>query len=222
MIVNPLSPRSIAPSPRSSTARSATMWFTTLHAHPAPLLPWSVAIGASLVAAVTDVRARRIPNLLTLPLALSGWIASTIACGGAGLADSIAATFVLAAPFVLLFAFAGGGAGDAKLMGGIGAWLGVLDGFMTLLAVCLAGMVLGIAFAAVRRRLGSVRSNLKGAVLGLLQPVVGGGSLANARRDVARALPAVDDGEKMPYGLAISAGTVLAAGASWIWRTRNA
>jgi prepilin peptidase CpaA len=197
------------------------MWLTTLHAHPEPLLPWSVAIGASLVAALTDVRARRIPNVLTFPLALSGWIASTIAFGTAGLADSLAATFVLAAPFVLLFAFAGGGAGDAKLMGGIGAWLGVVDGFVTLLAVCLAGMVLGVAFAAARRRLGSVLSNLRSAALGLLQSVFGGGKLAHARRDVARALPTVDDGQKMPYALAISAGTVLAAGASWIWRTRN-
>jgi prepilin peptidase CpaA len=198
------------------------MWFTTLHAHPEPLLPWSVAIGASLVAALTDVRARRIPNLLTFPLALSGWIASAIACGAPGLADSLAATFVLAAPFVLLFAFAGGGAGDAKLMGGVGAWLGVVDGFTTLLAVCLAGMILGVVFAAARKRLGSVLANLRSAAFGLLQPVFGGGKLASARRDVARALPAADDGQKMPYALAISAGTVLAAGASWIWRTRNA
>jgi hypothetical protein len=65
-----------------------------------------------------------------------------------------------------------------------------------------------------------VLSNVKAAAFGLLQPVFGGGRLA-ARRDVARALPPVGDGEKMPYGLAISAGTVVAAGASWIWRTRN-
>jgi prepilin peptidase CpaA len=197
------------------------MWFTTLHQHPEPFLPWGVAIGATLIAAVTDVRSRRIPNLLTLPLVLSGWIASAWACGRAGFLDSFAATLVLAAPFVLLFAFAGGGAGDAKLMGGIGAWLGVVDGFVTLLAVCLAGMVLGVVFAAAKRRLGAVLHNLTGAAFGLLQPVFGGGTLRGARGDVARALPAVDDGQKMPYGLAISAGTLVAAGASWIWRTRN-
>jgi prepilin peptidase CpaA len=197
------------------------MWFTTLHQHPTPALPMAVAVGASLVAAVTDARSRRIPNLLTLPLCLSGWIASGWACGWAGLADSLAATFLLAAPFVLLFAFAGGGAGDAKLMGGIGAWLGVVDGFVTLLAVCLAGLVLGILFAAAKRRLRTVFGNLAGAAYGLLQPVFGGGTLREARGTVARSLPAVEDGQKMPYGIAICAGTVVAAGASWIWRTRN-
>jgi len=140
-----------------------------------------------------------------LPLVLSGWIASAWACGLAGLADSLSGSVLLAAPFVLLFAFAGGGAGDAKLMGGIGAWLGVVDGFVTLLAVCLAGMVLGVAFAAWKKRLGTVLANLTSAAYGFLQ----------------RSLPAVDDGQKLPYGIAISAGTVVAAGFTWIWRTRT-
>ena len=181
------------------------MWFTILHDHSEPLLPWGVVIGASLCAAVTDARARRIPNLLTLPLVASGWIRAGAACGVAGFGDSLAATLVLAAPFVLLFAFGGGGAGDAKLMGGIGAWLGVVDGFVTLLAVCLAGMVLGVAFAAWKKRLGAVLANLTGAAYGFLQ----------------RSLPAVDDGQKLPYGIAISAGTVVAAGFTWIWRIRT-
>ncbi len=181
------------------------MWYTTLHDQPAPLLPWGVAIGASLVAAVTDARSRRIPNLLTLPLVLSGWIRSFSVCGAAGLGDSLAGTLLLAAPFVILFAFGGGGAGDAKLMGGIGAWLGLVDGFVALLAVCLAGFVLGVAFAVWRKRLGAVLANLTGAAHALLM----------------RSLPAVDDGQKMPYGIAISAGTVVAAGFTWIWRTRT-
>ena len=197
------------------------MWFTTLHEHPVPALPWSVAVAATLIAAVTDVRSRRIPNLLTLPLVISGWIVSAVACGVAGFADSFAGTLLLAAPFVILFVFAGGGAGDAKLMGGVGAWLGVVDGFVTLLAVCLAGLVLGVVFAATKRRLGAVLRNVLDAAWGLIQPVFGGGTLREARADVARALPSVDDGQKMPYGLAISAGTLVAAGAAWIWRTRS-
>ena len=181
------------------------MWFTTLHDQPDPLLSWGVAIGASLVAAVTDARSRRIPNLLTLPLVLSGWIRAGVAFGTAGFGDSLAATLLLAAPFVLLFAFGGGGAGDAKLMGGLGAWLGVVDGFVALLAVCLAGMVLGVAFAVWRKRLGAVLANLSSAAYALLQ----------------RSLPAIDDGQKLPYGIAISAGTVVAAGFTWAWRVRT-
>lgn len=197
------------------------MGFSILHAHPEPLVQWGVVIGASLVAAVTDLRARRIPNVLTFPLVLSGWVGSTIACGAPGLLDSFLASLLLAAPFVLLFAFAGGGAGDAKLMGGIGAWLGLLDGAIALAAVCVAGMVLAVAFAARKRRLRAALGNVTGAAFGLLPTVFGSGSLREAGRDVARTLPAADEGQKMPYGLAISAGTLLAAGVLWIWKTQG-
>jgi len=190
------------------------MWLTTLYEHPFPALQWGTVLGASLVAAFWDLRSRRIPNLLTGPLLLCGWCESAWLCGGHGLLDSFVATILLAAPFVILFVFAGGGAGDAKLMGALGSWLGVVSGIAVLLAVCLCGMVIAVAFAVSKRRLGPVLANISGAFLALLQPVFGHGKL----RDAVRLMPGAAEGQKMPYGPAIFAGTALAAGSLWMWK----
>ena len=87
------------------------------------VVQWAVAAGAALTAAVIDVRQRRIPNALTLPLLVMGLLYALMYKGLGGAAESMIACVAVALPYVLLFAFAGGGAGDAKMMGAIGAWL---------------------------------------------------------------------------------------------------
>jgi prepilin peptidase CpaA len=191
------------------------MWSTTLYEHPLPVLQWGAVLGASLVAAFTDLRSRRIPNVLTGTTLLAGLVGAVWVGGGAGLLDSLASTLLLAAPFILLFAFAHGGAGDAKLMGAIGAWLGIVQGVAVLLSVCLCGMLLAIAYAAFRGKLGAVVANLSGTARGLLQPIFGVGTY----RDAARLMPEPGEGLQMPYGLAIFTGTALAAGGIWIWQS---
>ena len=190
------------------------MWSTTLYEHPLPALQWGVVVGVSLLAACTDLHSRRIPNALTGSALLGGLVAAGIVGGGAGLLDSAAATLLMAFPFVLLFAVAHGGAGDAKLMGALGSWLGVVNGIATLFAVCLCGIVLAVAFASSKGRLGIVLANLSGTARGLLQPVFGIGSF----KDAARLMPGPSEGLQMPYGLAIFAGAALAAGGTWIWK----
>ena len=95
------------------------------------IFQWSVVIVASLAAAAFDLRTRHIPNILTGPLLLSGLIWSGWHGGLAGLGDAAAACAVLAVPFVFMFLFCNGGAGDAKLMAGIGAWLGLAQSVVT-------------------------------------------------------------------------------------------
>ena len=182
------------------------MWATTLFDQGVTPLPWIVVVGASLAAAVTDARARRIPNVLALPVLALGLAHAAAVAGPAGLADAGAACLALALPYVLLFVFAGGGAGDAKLMGALGAWLGLVWGVVTLVAVCLAGVLFAFLWAGARRQLGPLLGNLSLLVRGAVLPFFGTGSL----RDVPALLPATDDGEKLPYGLAIAAGTVVA------------
>lgn len=55
------------------------------------LTPWMVVLVACAIGCFTDLRARKLPNLLTLPLWASGLIYGTITAGLPGLAGSFGA-----------------------------------------------------------------------------------------------------------------------------------
>jgi Flp pilus assembly protein protease CpaA len=129
-----------------------------------------------------------------------------LAIGGlAGLADSIAGCLMLAFPFVLLFIFAGGGAGDAKLLGAIGSWLGLASGAVTLAAVCISGLFLALIFALSAGRL---RLTLRNVVTRMRAMLVG---LCTGTADLRASRSQAGETQTLPYGLAIATGTILAA-----------
>ncbi len=192
------------------------MWTLTPWEHTIEPMQWAVVIGAALFAAASDLRTRRIPNLLTGPLFAAGLLWATWNHGLAGLGDAVIASVLLAGPYVLLFAFAGGGAGDAKLMGAIGAWLGVMAGLMVLVSVLLAGVILAVGFALAKRRFKVVLVNLARAAhevtvvvfsIFVRKKVTGSPSL----------MPRIQDLQTMPYGLAIFSGVCIAAGGVFAW-----
>lgn len=163
-------------------------------------LQWCVVIGASLVAAFWDVRTGRIPNVLTVPLWLAGMVYAAAVAGLPGLADACLASILLAAPYLWLLAFAGGGGGDAKLMAAIGSWLGLVQGTAALCAVAIAGVVFGVG-VLVAHRIRQVRLGRLGGQEGAVQT-----DQANIRR------------REIPFGLAILTGVLVAAIGVSIWR----
>jgi prepilin peptidase CpaA len=189
------------------------MWATTLYGQSVPAVQWGAVLGASLAAAVFDARSRRIPNWLTAALLATGLAHACFVGGGAGLLDASAACLVLALPYVVLFALAGGGAGDAKLMGAIGSWLGMVYGAATLVAVCLSGVVMGLIYAAAARRLGAVGSSMGTLVRATIYPLFGAGSF----RDIPHLMPEANNSQTMPYGIAILAGVLIAATGAYLW-----
>lgn len=87
--------------------------------------PWVVASTLALAAGYTDARSRRIPNWLTVPALFAGIAANTLAAGWPGTKDSLLGAglgLALLLPFVIIRAL---GAGDWKLVGALGACLGV-------------------------------------------------------------------------------------------------
>jgi prepilin peptidase CpaA len=110
----------------------------------------STAIIASLVAltaCVTDVRTRRIPNLLTFGAAAAALVFHAVTGGGSGLGFSAAGWVVGAAVFLPFFLLGGMGAGDVKLMAALGAWLGPREALSIALYGTLAGGVLAVVFS---------------------------------------------------------------------------
>ena len=90
-----------------------------------PWIPILVALTAASVAAVTDIWRFRVYNVLTFPLMACGLIYHSAATGYQGFtASCLGLMFGLA---VLLLPYVMGlmGAGDVKLLAGVGAWLGL-------------------------------------------------------------------------------------------------
>ncbi|MFM7058076.1 MAG: prepilin peptidase [Planctomycetota bacterium] len=112
-----------------------------------PVIVISVAV---VIGAVSDYRGFRLPNSLTLPLVLSG-IFWHFASGSAdGLTCSLFGLFAACLPLLPAYAGGGMGAGDVKLMAGLGAWMGAIFALYVLIIAGLAGWT----FHCLRRRFG--------------------------------------------------------------------
>ena len=177
------------------------------------VISWAVAVGVSLAAAVCDFRMRRIPNALTAPVFVAGLLQALWAVGASGFADAVKVSVLLALPFILLFLFSHGGAGDAKLMGAIGTWLGLEQGIVVLCSVMAAGLVLALATAVAKRRLKIVMANIFFMVYGFLL------AFFIEKRILPRAAEQVlYNGEALtiPYGVAIFAGVCIGGIIIWL------
>jgi len=172
------------------------------------VIQWGIVIGASLVAAVSDLRTKRIPNMLTIPVLIAGLIWAVWTNGLWGIANAAGACLWLALPFLLLFVFVGGGAGDAKLMGAIGAWLGLSEGTVVLVCVMIAGIILSLCKAAINKKLKIVLMNVFITVYTFIVYAL---SHRTKQLVVNRNGYVIDaDMLTIPYGIAIFAGVCVA------------
>ena len=154
---------------------------------------------AVAVAAATDIRSRRIPNWLVAPFLVAGLLAHFAYQGIEGLWHSAAGLSVAALATGLLHYLGGLGMGDCKLLAAVGVWIGPEQTLFALLGTALAGGVLALGYVAWR-----------GAVLRSL--VSTAGLLATLVRNGLRPHPTVHlnnpTAMKVPYALAIAAGTI--------------
>ena len=188
-------------------------YFSDINDETVTVIKWGVVIGASLLAAVSDLRERRIPNALTFPVFVVGLIWSAWFGGLAGLAESAGASALLALPYIILFVFVGGGAGDAKLMAAIGAWLGFRQGLTVFACVAIVGGIMAIAKALARKRLKFVLTSVFVSFYGLILYLVTHRTmkLADEQTEIKQS------GElDIPYGVAIFAGVCAGGGIVWL------
>jgi leader peptidase (prepilin peptidase)/N-methyltransferase len=167
----------LVPGPAAGPGVWAVMALAVLMAGSAAALAGSspdaldVALGWALgwpllVLAVADLRAMRLPDVLTLPLVAAGLIAAAAGQAGAsgpahfapdvladhaiGAAAGYAAFAGLARAFRHVRGVEGLGLGDAKLAAAAGAWLGWRPLPLTVLLGC--GLAFGVVFARLLLR----------------------------------------------------------------------
>ena len=96
--------------------------------YPLAMLPQVIVL--LIVAAYTatgcvwDIKTRKLPNWLTVPTFALGLLFHTVVGGLGGLQFSLAGFAVGFGLLFVLMAVGGGGGGDVKFMGALGAWVG--------------------------------------------------------------------------------------------------
>ncbi len=99
----------------------------------------------------TDIRNMRIPNWLPLTFAPAGLLLHALDSGMNGLLHAVMGMAAGFLPLLALYAFGGIGAGDVKLFGAAGAWLGWLAVTELMLYSFLYGGIGGAAYLIARR-----------------------------------------------------------------------
>lgn len=158
-----------------------------------------LAVALALIAGWTDWRSRRIPNWLTVPGFLVGVSVNVLANGWAGLKTSLLGAglgLLLLLPFVFLRSL---GAGDWKLAGALGAFVG-WQGLVDLLvgSVFVAG-IMALGLVIYKRRFKETLRNI-GRLLA---------SMLTLRRPGAEVSLDNPQSLKVPYGVALALTTLL-------------
>jgi len=154
-----------------------------------------------VAAASIDVRKRKIPNWVTLPSAMTGVLLNFSFFGFRGLLSAIFG--ILAGFFLLFFVYlmGGMGAGDVKLMAVIGAFLGPWLVFVAFIWMALAGGILALCLILWRRAFRQTFQNIKTILLTLF-----------LRTSPRQTQITIENPKliKLPYGVPIATGTILA------------
>jgi prepilin peptidase CpaA len=164
-----------------------------------PALTGGALVVTVVLAAVSDLRTRRIPNALTSTAFLSALLLRALLGGGA-LVDGLLGAGLALAIMLPLFAMRGVGGGDAKLMIVVGAFLGPQGLLLALLVTALVGGAMSLV--AVAR--GGVLLPVLYNTSGLLKWVF---TLGGRGERTTLASPGA---VSVPYGVAIAIGSIVA------------
>ena len=156
-------------------------------------------LAIAAIACVTDLRSRRIPNVLTFGAALAGLVYQLATGGIDGLGQGALGWLVGVVAFILPFALGGLGGGDVKLLGALGAWLGPSDAVWLALYTGAAGGAMAVVVSLINGYFGTAMQNIK--LLLCHWQVAGVGALREITLEHS-------GGPKLAYALPILTGLV--------------
>ena len=181
------------------------------------LLTWEnwpvlVICAGMLAAAVIDWWKFKVPNKLTFPLILSGWLLGLandcgLNAGAGGIGAALLGTLLGFLLLLPIYSIGGMGAGDVKMTMGFGAWIGAFygaeDGPWIIVYAFCAGAIIGGAIALVMIALrGRYRDNLQ-HVREILADVFKLSSLPKAATNANARRPRW---HRLPYGVPLCLG----------------
>jgi len=158
-----------------------------------------LAVALALIAGWTDWRSRRIPNWLTVPGFLVGVLVNVLANGWAGLKTSLLGAglgLLVLLPFVFLRSL---GAGDWKLAGALGAFVGWQVLVNLLMGSVFVAGVMALGLVIYKRRFKETLRNIGRLLASMLTLHMPG---AEVSLDNPQSL-------KVPYGVALALTTLL-------------
>ncbi|PGS51941.1 prepilin peptidase [Bacillus sp. AFS041924] len=153
-----------------------------------------------LISLITDIRNRKILNIVTFPAILIGFVYYTVSLGWEGLLFS-GKGFLVGASFLFIPYLLGGmGAGDVKLMAAIGALTGTMFTFYSFIYTALIGGMISLVLIMKKR---GIMNSIKSFFVTMVYFRSNLGSLvfhADKQSSIA-----------FPYGVAIVLGTLCEA-----------
>ncbi|REJ87552.1 MAG: prepilin peptidase [Planctomycetota bacterium] len=164
---------------------------------------WHVKIVCGLLiwAAYIDGKQLRVPNWLTFPMVLTGLLYNAVVGGWAGLGDGLIGMLVGLATLLPLYAVGGMGAGDVKLMAGIGAWLGAAVTWNAFVVSVIVGAIMAIIMVAWRRSWHKHLGNFSQIILEFM-------TVKNPRQLSKIAAERKSQMLLLPYGIPICIGSI--------------
>jgi prepilin peptidase CpaA len=177
-----------------------------------PLILQTILLIVVSIAAVYDIRFRRIPNWLVLTGLLLGLGINTSLFGWRGAKSSLLGAGLAFLIYFPLYLLRGMGAGDVKLMAAIGSMVGAANWFGIFIITLLLGGVMAIILLLTRGKLLNSLSNI-----GFLLMRVASFKAPYAREELDISSPR---SIKLPHGVAIAGGSMLFLAASWLWAPR--
>jgi prepilin peptidase CpaA len=163
-------------------------------------IAWWPTVFVVIVATVTDLRSRRVPNWLVIPFLIAGMAASAITEGWPGLGRSVLGVLLALLGLGVFYLAGGMGMGDVKLFATIGAWIGPQQLVFAFVFMGLAGGVMALAWALRGGFVGEMASGTADLIFGLRK---------RGLRPHATLALANPGARKMPYAPAIAIGAIL-------------
>jgi prepilin peptidase CpaA len=168
--------------------------------HSMQTIAWWPTVAVLIVATITDLRSRRIPNWLTFPFLIAGPVLSAWLGGWHGFGQSMAGLGLGALIYGIFYIVGGMGMGDVKLCAAIGAWIGPSQLLLALVITGVTGGLMAVIWAAFGGFLGELFTGSGDLVFG-----VGKRGLA-PHPALVLSNPLT---RKMPYAPAIAIGTLI-------------